>query len=191
MLISLLIFAAIGGFAIVFYTDFLAKFLVGELFAGLTLGSFVVIGVFVSMTATPDMFLRDIFPVEVILVALPPGILTALLLLLNEFPDAEADKTGGRNHLVIKLGTRKAAYLYSFGMFLVFALILILPILQVTSWWILIALLPVPLAIKASTTAIKFGDDVQKLIPALGINVMIVLGTDLLLAVSYIIILIN
>ena len=41
-----------------------------------------------------------------------PGLLTALLLFLNEFPDAEADRRGGRRHLVILLGRRKSAVVY-------------------------------------------------------------------------------
>jgi hypothetical protein len=44
-----------------------------------------------------------------------------------------------------------------------------------------------PLGIKAAMTAIRHGDDLGKMIPALGSNVMTVLLTDLLLAVSVII----
>jgi len=43
------VISLIGAFAIVFYTKLLARLLLGELFAGLTLGSLVVIGTFVAM----------------------------------------------------------------------------------------------------------------------------------------------
>jgi 1,4-dihydroxy-2-naphthoate octaprenyltransferase len=106
------------------------------------------------------------------------------LLLINQFPDVEADKKGGRRHLVIRYGVKRASYIYTFGMFVTFAIIVLMPIIGISSPWIYIALLPLPLAVKACLTAIRHGDDFKKMIPALGSNVMTVLGTDLLLAIS-------
>jgi 1,4-dihydroxy-2-naphthoate octaprenyltransferase len=184
----LLIFiVAMGGIAILFYTDYLARWLLGELFAGLTLGSLVVIGSYIAMTGNWRMSLKDVLPLEVVLISLPPGILTSLLLFLNEFPDVEADRAGGRFHLVIWLGRRRAAYLYVFGLFLVFALIIILPIVKLAPPWILLALLTLPVAIRAGVTAVRYGEDTQRLLPALGMNVIVVLATDALLAVGYLI----
>jgi 1,4-dihydroxy-2-naphthoate octaprenyltransferase len=184
----LLIFiVAMGGIVIVFYTDYLAKWLLGELFAGLTLGSLVVIGSYIAMTGNWQMPIHDALPLEVLLVSLPPGILTSLLLFLNEFPDVEADREGGRFHLVIWLGRKKASYLYAFGLFLVFALIIILPIVKLAPPWILLALLTLPVAIRAGITAVRYGEDIQRLLPALGMNVIVVLATDALLALGYLI----
>lgn len=183
----LIVIVAIGGIAIVFYTDYLAKWLLGELFAGLTLGSLVVIGTYIAMTAHWQQPISDVLPLEVLLVSLPPGILTSLLLFLNEFPDVEADREGGRFHLVIWLGRKRASYLYAFGLFLVFALIIILPIFALTPPWILLALLTVPVAFRAGVTAIRYAEDIERLLPALGMNVIVVLATDALLAVGYLI----
>ncbi|MFC2132132.1 prenyltransferase, partial [Bacteroidota bacterium] len=58
----LIILIALGAFAIVFYTNFLAKIMLGELFAGMTLGSFVVIGAYVAMTATPEALCNNLIP---------------------------------------------------------------------------------------------------------------------------------
>jgi len=178
------VISLIGAFAIVFYTKLLARLLLGELFAGLTLGSLVVIGTFVAMNGTPGASILNLVPPEVWLISVPPGMLTSLLLFLNEFPDAEADKKGGRNHLVIKLGKQKAAWVYVLGMVLTFGTILLLPVFGISTMWVYLALLPLPLAYKASWIAIKYGDNFEKLVPALGINVMVVLGTDLMIAVS-------
>ncbi len=49
---------------------------------------------------------------EAFFASLAPGVLTANLLFLNEFPDREADETGGRRHLVIALGREGARFLY-------------------------------------------------------------------------------
>jgi len=181
---TVILLAAIGAFSVLFYTNFLAKRVLGELFAGLALGTFVVLGTYIAMTASPGMTIKGLLPVEVIWISIPPGILTSLLLLINQFPDAEADKAGGRRHLVIRFGWKAASYVYTAGMFATFTIIVLMPLLGISSPWIYLALLPLPLGIKASVTAIKHGDDFGKIVPALGSNVITVLATDLLLAVA-------
>ncbi len=180
----ILVFAILGSISIVFYTNFLARYMLGELFAGLALGTLVVLGTYISMNASPGMSLKSMFPSEVIWLSIPAGILTSLLLLINEFPDVEADKAGGRKHLVIRLGIKGAAWVYAAGMFTSFAIILVLPLLGLSSYWIYLALFPLPLAIKASLTAIKDGGNYSKIVPALGANVITVLSFDLLVAIA-------
>jgi len=181
---SILILMLLGAFAILFYNIFLVKILMGELFAGLTLGTLMVICTYVALVGRPDMLLSELYTAKVILIAIPPGILTSLLLLLNEFPDVEADKQGGRYHLVIKFGRKGASYIYAVSLIVIYGIIILLPILSFASFWIYISLLTIPLAFKASMTAIKFGDIMEKIVPALGINVIVVLATDLLMAIS-------
>jgi 1,4-dihydroxy-2-naphthoate polyprenyltransferase len=181
---SIAVIAILGAFAIIWYTPLLAKVMLGEFFAGLTLGSLVVLGTYIAMNGTPGMPFADLLPLEVWLISIPPGILTALLLLLNEFPDAEADKAGGRYHLVIKFGKKNAAWIYASGVVLTFGIILLLPLIGISSPWVYLALLPLPLAIKASKTAISDSNNMARLVPALGMNVMVVLGTDLLIAIA-------
>ena len=116
--------------------------------------------------------------------SIPPGILTALLLLLNEFPDAEADRQGGRRHLVIVLGWQRAAVVYVTALaasYLILVLGVVLGRLPAT---VLLALLTLPLALKASLGALRHGANLERLVPALGANVGVVLGTDLLIAVG-------
>jgi 1,4-dihydroxy-2-naphthoate octaprenyltransferase len=43
----------------------------------------------------------------------PPFFMTFNLLFLNEFPDEEADRAGGRRNLVLLLGRRTAGLLYA------------------------------------------------------------------------------
>ena len=173
-LMALIVF---GGVASVFYTSHFARWMLGELAAGVALGSFVVLGTYFSMTGT--------FSAEVVWLSIPPGILTALLLLLNEFPDADADREGGRRHLVIALGRRRAAVVYTVALAASYTLLAVGAALGQLSPWVLLTLLTVPLAIKAVLGAFRHGDSVEKLVPALGANVGLILGTDLLLAVAY------
>ena len=181
---SIFLLMIIGAFSIVFYTPLLTKLMLGELFSGLTLGTLVVLGTFISLTATPGQSLGSLLPFEVIMISIPPGILTALLLLLNEFPDTEADKNGGRKHLVIKLGYKIAAIIYTTGVVATFAIILILPLTGVSSYWLYLGLLPLPVIVKATTTTLKYYNKIDKLIPALGANIVTVLLTDALLALA-------
>lgn len=181
---SVFLIISIGIFSIIAYTPLLTKLMLGELFSGLTLGTLVVLGTFIALTAKPGQSLASLLPFEVIMVSIPPGILTSLLLLLNEFPDAEADRKGGRKHLIIKLGAQKAAYVYAAGVVATFVVILVLPLTGISSFWLYLGLLPLPFAIKATATALQYNNNIGKLIPALGANIVTVLLTDALLAVS-------
>jgi 1,4-dihydroxy-2-naphthoate polyprenyltransferase len=178
------ILIVVGALTTVYYTTVLAKLMLGEFASGLALGYLVVVGVYIAMTANQGMPVSEIAPLEVWLLSIPAGILTSLLLLLNEFPDVEADTKGGRFHLLIKFGWKKSAVIYILGMVATFGTIIILPILGISSYWVLLALIPIPIAVKASQTAIKHGDNMEKLVPALGQNVIVVLAVDFLLAVG-------
>ncbi len=178
---------AVGAASIVLYTRHFARVLLGEFFAGLSLGSLVVIGTYIAMTATPEADVRGLFPAHLLLLSVPPGILTFLLLFLNEFPDADVDRAGGRFHLVIFLGKKKAALFYAFGLLAVYASIIALPVFGGYSWTVLLGLLTAPLAAKAAATALRYGEDTPRLIPAMGLNVIVVLATDFLLALAIVI----
>jgi len=174
---ELMLFIVPGGLATVAYTRWLARWMLGELAAGITLGSFVVLGTYFALTGT--------LSVTVVWLSIPPGILTALLLLLNEFPDVEADRQGGRRHLVIALGWRRAAVLYTVSLAISYLVLVAGVVLGRLSPWVLLALLTLPLALKAVVGALRHGATLDKLVPAMGANVGVVLGTDLLIAVAY------
>ncbi len=173
----LMLFVLVGGLSTIFYTRHLARWVLGELFAGLSLGTFVVLGTYYALTST--------LSAAVIWLSIPPGILTALLLLLNEFPDVEADRQGGRRHLVIVLGWRRAAMVYLAALAASYLILVVGVLLALFPKTVLLALLTLPLAAKAAAGALRHGAAVQKLVPAMGANVGVVLGTDLLIAVAY------
>lgn len=172
-----LLFMIVGGSAVRFYTSHLARWLAGELVAGLTLGSLVVIGVYYALSGS--------FTLETAWVAIPPGILTSLLLFLNEFPDAEADEAGGRRHLVIQWGKRRSAVMYVAGLVLVYLIILLGPVVVGVPLLSMMALLTIPLSVKAGMVVLKYNENSSHLLPALGMNVGIVILTDALLALGY------
>jgi 1,4-dihydroxy-2-naphthoate octaprenyltransferase len=173
----LLILMGAGALAIRFYTSHLARWMIGELVSGLTLGSFVIIGVHFALTS----FMTS----DILYISLAPGLLTALLLFLNEFPDADADRQGGRRHLVIFFGKKRSAVIYACAVFLVFALIAAGPFILNIPYTVLMALAALPLGIAAAYLACKYHDQPERLVRAQGLNVALVILTDLLLAAAY------
>ena len=98
-------FLLFGAVFVLGYTDALARIGVGEVAAGLGLGGMAVAGV---------AMVQDGLLGEVALAAsVPAFLMTFNLLLLNEFPDEEADREGGRRNLVIIFGRRAAAGIYA------------------------------------------------------------------------------
>ena len=108
------------------------------------------------------------------------------LLLLNQFPDLEADKNSGRCHLPILIGRKKSAWVYVVFLAASYAVLLLnvaLSFLPISS---LLGLLSLPLAIPVATMAIRYADELDKLKPALVLNVIITLTTPVLVAIGII-----
>lgn len=76
----------------------------GELSITLAFGPLVTAGVVYVLT-------QQLSPLA-FLIGLPAGLLTANILLINEFPDAASDATTGKNHLVVTFGKEKSTYIY-------------------------------------------------------------------------------
>ncbi|HUT32001.1 MAG TPA: prenyltransferase [Planctomycetota bacterium] len=60
-----------------------------------------------------EWVLRGRLTLEVSWVGLPAGLLVAAILLINEFPDREADAAAGKRTLVVRLGPRRAVAAYA------------------------------------------------------------------------------
>jgi len=167
----------LGGLVIYFYTSYLTKWLIGEFWAGLGLGVLPVLGTYFIQTRS--------YSLEAFIASLAPGLLTANLLLLNEFPDIEADKKGGRYHLVIALGRRRTSRLYAGLMAMTYFCVIGGVVSKLMPPATLIALASIPFALKAIRITFKHYDNHNELIPALKANVITVLATDFLLAIGY------
>ena len=167
----------LGGPVIYFYTSHLAKWLMGELWAGLGLGILPVMGTYFVQTGR--------YSLEAFIASLAAGFLTANLLLLNEFPDIEADKKGGRYNLIIALGPRNASRLYAGLVVLTYLSIIGGVVFKLMPPLTLIGFHSILFAYKAVKITLKHYDDIQKLLPALKANVLTVLVTNAFLALGY------
>jgi 1,4-dihydroxy-2-naphthoate octaprenyltransferase len=167
----------VGALCVVLYTPLITRWGWPEWAPGVGLGALPVIGAY--FVHIPE------YTVPVVIASIPSGILVHNLLLLNEFPDVEADKTVGRKTLPITMGKRGAAIVYSSLTILVYLWIIGWVIAGVMPVYALIALLTLPFAVKAIRGSFKY-DDMSVLGPALASNVMVVLITQLLLGIGYI-----
>lgn len=169
----------VAGFSAYFYNVYLSKWMMGELFAGLNLGTLLILGAYFVQTGR--------YSWEPVVASLAPGILTSNLLFLNEFPDWEADQKGGRRHLVISMGKKKARYLFVGFLVTSYLCILVGVITRMMPTITLIGLGTIWVGWKAARGALKYYNDTNQLVPVLGKNVITILGTQALLALGYVI----
>jgi len=169
----------VAGFSAYFYNVYLSRWWVGELFAGLNFGPLLVLGSYFVQTGR--------YSWEALVASLAPGILTSNLLFLNEFPDREADQKGGRRHLVISLDKKDASYLFVILLATSYLCILVGVLTKMMPLMTLIGLGTVGFGWKAARGALKYHNDMNRLVPILGANVITILGTQALLAIGYLI----
>lgn len=116
--------------------------------------------------------------------SLPATFLVSGLLLLNQFPDVEADQSIGRKHLPITIGFRKSAFVLG-GFYLLAYLMIILSVLvEMLPIYCLLALATAPLGLKVFLGAKSFKGNTSQLIPAMGMNVAVTLLTPVLIAIG-------
>ncbi|MFC2065392.1 prenyltransferase [Chloroflexota bacterium] len=116
--------------------------------------------------------------------SLVPTFLVSDLLLLNQFPDVEADKSIGRRHFPITIGRKASSYIYNAFLLLAYLPVIIGVILKVLPPFSLLALLTAILALRVIPGVTKNADDIPNLIPFMGMNVIINLATPVLLAIG-------
>ena len=166
---------AVGAAAVLFYSDVFARVGVGELAAGFGLGALPVWGAAWVQGAAPGP--------AALWAGAPAFFMTFDLLLLNEFPDEEADRAGGRRNLVLMLGRKGAALVYAGAAALTPLTIVAAVALRALPLAALVAVLPSLLLQKPLAWAL--GDTREPVpVPALAANVTWNLATNGVLAVA-------
>ncbi len=114
--------------------------------------------------------------------SLVPFFLVSNLLLLNQFPDAEADQRVGRRHLPIVVGKQTSSLVY--GAFLLSAYLSIVfgVCLEYLPKLTLLGLATIVIALPTFVGVFRYAEDIKKLMPYMGLNVIINIATPLLVA---------
>jgi 1,4-dihydroxy-2-naphthoate polyprenyltransferase len=136
------------------------------------------------MVMGTDFVLTGRYSWAALVASLVPFFLVNDLLLLNQFPDVEPDRGVGRRHLPVLIGRRASSVVYGAFLLLAYASIgggVILGYLPVGT---LLGALTLVIAVRAMVGAYRHAEEVGRLMPYLGLNVVINLGTPVLMALG-------
>ncbi len=177
---GLLPLGLIGMLIIVIYSPFVTKTpALCLLTPGLGFGPLMVMGTHFVLTGRYDWVS---FAASMV-----PGFLVSNLLLINQFPDVEADRSVKRRHLPIVIGREASSYVYALIALSAFCWVLTATILGLFPLESLLALLPLPLAMVTIRGVMRNADNLNALIPFLGKNVIYTLATPFLLGLGFLI----
>jgi 1,4-dihydroxy-2-naphthoate octaprenyltransferase len=143
---------------------------------GLGFGPLMVLSTHFALTGT--------FTWQAVIASLVPFFLVSNLLLLNQFPDVEADRSAGRKHFPILVGRTISGYIYIAFLLAAYLVVVLGVIFGILPPFSLLALLTLILSIQIIRSVLANSENIPALIPAMGQNVIINLLTPVLLAIG-------
>ncbi len=174
---SLLPLGALGLLIIIAYTPWFTRNPVLCLIApGLAFGPLMVMGT--------DFVLTGGYSWTSFIASLVPFFLVNNLLLLNQFPDIEADQSVGRRHLPIIFGRKVSGLIYGSILLLAYLSIILGVTLGHLPRTSLIGLLTLLIAVPVIVGVYRSAESVEKLVPFLGLNVILNIATPTLVAIG-------
>jgi 1,4-dihydroxy-2-naphthoate polyprenyltransferase len=151
----------------------------GEVLIFFAFGPLVSLGAYYAMTGRLSL--------ASFAVGIPQGFLIMGVIWINEFPDYEADKSVGKNNLVVRMGPEMARYLYCMIMAMSFMSVIFIVAFFKVSFLIVLAFLSFPLAFKAMKIAWKDYLSYQNLIPGQALTVQTVMTQGILISLGLVI----
>ena len=169
----------LGAIFVLLYTPVLTKLGYGipEVSAGLGLGALPVFGVYVVVTGS--------YTYTALIYAMPSFFLVSALLLINEIPDVESDKIGGRRTLPIQIGKTISFQIYIGLLTLSYLWIIVFVALGELPIFSLLAFITLPIYLKILKGSKLI--DTTEFTKIQGANVMFVLFTQILLGIGILI----
>lgn len=150
---------------------------IGEALVGINFGALMTLGAYYIQTQNVAL--------EPLVASIPVSLLIAAVLYINEFPDYVADKTVGKNTLVVRLGRSRAVYGYALIVLGAFASVFLSALFGIMPPTTLFALIPFPLAVEAVKHASKFHSESFSLVPANAMTIILHFLTSLLISLGY------
>lgn len=166
-----------GVLIIVLYTRWLTRSpLLCLLAPGVGFGPLMVLGVYYVITG--------VYSTTALIVSLLPLFMVSDLLLINQFPDREADRWAGRNHLLLVWGGPAGVAVYGAFLFAAYISVILAVIFKVLPPMVLLSLATMPVAALAYRGLRRHQDAVPALVPHMAQHVALTLVTPLLLALG-------
>lgn len=176
----ILILGLLGLLIIVVYTPWLNKIPALCLLApGIGFGTLMVNATYFALTGH--------FSWPALWASFVPFFLVSNLLLLNQFPDADVDKDFGRKHYPILIGKKASAVIFTSFVAGTYLSLILAVVLGLAPVWTLLGLITLVIAVPTVRGALKNAEDLPKLLPSLGQNVMLNLITPLLMGIGFLI----
>ena len=149
----------------------------GELAVGMAFGPLAVMGSFVLQTGflIPEAFWAGV----------PVGFLIIGVLILNEFPDREADEKTGKRNLIVRIGYLKGVWLYLAVISLAYLTIFAGVINGIFPETILFSSATIPLAVWILLELRRYYNQVPQITPALAGNIGLHFLTGLFLCLGF------
>jgi len=174
----ILLIGVLGLLVIFTYTPIANKIpLICLLAPGFGFGTLMVLGAYYVLSGTITW--------AAVLASFVPFFLVSNLLLLNQFPDVEADKTVARKHYPILIGRRASAGIFISFLIATYLTIILGVLIKLTPAWTLLGLLTLFIAVPTSFASFKNADNIPALVPTLAQNVMINLITPVLVGIGF------
>jgi 1,4-dihydroxy-2-naphthoate octaprenyltransferase len=175
--LALLPLGLLGLAIIAAYTRWLCRIpIVCLLVPGLGFGTLMVMGTDYILTAN--------YSWTSFFASLTPFFAVSNLLLLNQFPDVEADESIGRRHFPITIGRPTSAYIYTGFLILMYISIVFGILLGFLPLATLLGLSTILISVPTVFGVFRYSDQIDRLLPYLGLNVLITLLTPVLVAVG-------
>jgi 1,4-dihydroxy-2-naphthoate octaprenyltransferase len=175
--LQLLPLGLLGLALIVAYTPWITRFPLFCLLApGLGFGLLMVVGT--------DFVLTGTYTWTSLVASLVPTFLVSDLLLLNQFPDVEADQAVGRRHLPIVVGRQASSVIYAVFLLLAYLSIVVGVALRLLPVASLLGLLTMIVGIPLAVGVYRYAQQLERLMPYMGLNVLVTVVTPVLVAVG-------
>jgi 1,4-dihydroxy-2-naphthoate polyprenyltransferase len=170
----------VGILTVYFYTTHITKSpLLCAIAPGLGFGPLMVLGTYFALTGT--------YSLAAGLASLVPGFLVSNLLLLNQFPDVEADASVYRRHYPITLGLEKSSLIYAAFVLAAYLALIISVLVGVLPYLALLGIVTLPFGYLVMTGVRKYHDQIERLIPVMARNVLLTLFFPMLMAIGIIV----
>ena len=106
------------------------------------------------------------FAWEPLIASLVPGLMMWSMIMINEIPDYEEDRQGGKWNLVARFGRETGAALYAAGLFIAYGVLAVTGFLKILSPYVLLGLVSLPLAVQSFVIMKRHLNDPLAMAPA-------------------------
>jgi len=148
----------------------------GEIVVAVGFGLLIPLGV--------DLVLRESLAGLPLVAGASYALLVSAILFLNQFPDLEADRLAGKRHWVVRLGARRARWVYGAMVLAAYGWLLAGVGLGALPVWALLALLPLPASLVAAVILLRAAETPAELVPAIRLTLLAAMTHGVLVALG-------